>query len=370
MARINSVLFVLDMFGFFGGPERRAFRLAKGLKNAGLEISIVSIMKPEERMVKKAQRYGIKFYPLTQEGNKALKSFRVDVFFKLRKLINFINPDALFTFEFLADYTTKMATYGQNRNIYTFIGSTVWKWERKWHRKVFMEHFVKRSKLYIANSESVKRNVIRVLPQAKSKVAVLYNPIDTDEFRPFSKEEKESVRRKFGFKSDELLIGSVVRFYNPKGADVLIEAFAKSGLDAKLLLVGDGSQKEQLMELAKRLNISEKVIFMGALEATSEIYNLFDICVVPSQKGGFDNVVIEAMACGIPTVATKATGIGEIAKSGKDLVITEIDAVSISNGINSILKDLTQFSRNGRQFVLKKLAIEKITESLLELIDG
>ena len=124
------------------------------------------------------------------------------------------------------------------------------------------------------------------------------------------------------------------------------------------------------MELAKRLNISEKVIFMGALEATSEIYNIFDVCVVPSQKGGFDNVVIEAMACGIPTVATKATGIGEIAKSGKDLVITEIDAVSISNGINSILKDLTQFSRNGRQFVLNKLAIEKITESLLELIDG
>ncbi len=370
MAQVKKILFVLDMLGFFGGPERRAFRLAKGLKNKGLEISIISIMKPEEKMVSKAQSEGVKIYPLTQEGNKALKSFRIDVFLKLRKLINSINPDTLFTFEFLADYTTKMALLGKNIPIYTFIGSTVWKWEKKWHRKIFMEHFVKKSKLYIANSESVKKNVVRVLPKTGSKIAILYNPIDTEEFRPFSEEEKYKIRSKFGFKSNELLIGSVVRFYNPKGADVLIEAFAKNGVNAKLLLVGDGSQKEQLIGLTKKLGVAEKVIFLGALEATSEIYNLFNICVVPSQKGGFDNVVVEAMACGIPTVATDATGISEIAKDGRDLIITETDAISISKGINRILKNPELFSKNGREFILNKLALEKITDRLLELING
>jgi len=370
MAQIKKILFALDMFGFFGGPERRAYRIAKGLRRRGLEISIVSIMKADSRIIERAEREGIKAYEVTSEHNRALKSYRVDVFLKLRKLIKRIAPDVVFTFEFLADYTTKMALIGNNIPIYTFIGSTVWKWEKKWHRKIFMEQFVKRSKLYIANSESVRKNVIRVLPQTEDKITILYNPVDTDEFRPLSEKEKNEIRKRFGFNPGELLIGSVVRFYNPKGADVLIEAFAKSGVDAKLLLIGDGSQKAKLIELARTLGISKRVIFMGALEATSEIYNLFDICVVPSQKGGFDNVVIEAMACGIPTVATSATGIGEVAENGRDLVITEIDAVSISEGINSILKNLTYFSKNGRQLVLEKLALKKITHQLLELING
>ncbi len=368
MAQINRILFILDMFGFFGGPERRAYRIARGLKKRGYDISIVSIMKADDEMIKRAEDNGIKAYQVTYEHNKALRSYRMDVFLKLRKLIRKIDPEVIFTFEFLADYTTKMALLGLDLPIFTFIGSTVWKWERKWHRRIVMEHFVKRSKLYIANSETVKENVIRVLPSTKNKIAILYNPIDTSHFKPLTKENKVETRRKYGLDEKDFVVGSVVRFYNPKGADVLINAFKLSGVSGKLALVGDGSLKQELINLTGKLGIDDRVMFLGALEATPEIYNMFDICVVPSQKGGFDNVVIEAMACGIPTVATRATGIGEVAENGRDLVITEIDAESIAEGIRNINESLYKFSMNGRKFVLDILSLDKVSKKIEELM--
>ena len=139
---MKRILFVLDAFGFFGGPERRAFRIAKGLRKMGYEVFIVSIMKADKRMVQKAEEEGIDAFEITQEGNKALKSYRIDVFLRLRRVIEEIKPDVIFTFEFLADYTTKMALLGIDIEIFTFIGSTEWKWERKWHRRVAMGKFV------------------------------------------------------------------------------------------------------------------------------------------------------------------------------------------------------------------------------------
>ncbi|AEA33979.1 glycosyltransferase [Hippea maritima] len=370
MARIKRVLFVLDMFGFFGGPERRAYRIAKGLKRLGYEIVIISIMKAEDGVIKRAKEDGIESYQLTSEGNKALKSFRVDVFLKLRKLINHIAPDVVFTFEFLADYTTKMALTGKSTPVYTFIGSTVWKWEKKWHRRVVMEHFTKKSRLYVVNSNTVRDSVLRVLPMVKDKIAVVYNPIDTDYFKPLSEKERYRTKKEYNLKEDDFVVGSVVRFYNPKGADVLVEAFYKGNIEGRLVLVGDGPFKGKLEQMVRDFGIEGRVVFLGAIEATPEIYNMFDVCVVPSQKGGFDNVVVEAMACGIPTVATKATGIGEVAENGRDLIITEIDAESVSEGMRRIMPVGDTIGINGRKFVVDRLDVMKISKRIEGLINA
>ncbi len=369
---MKHIVFVLDAFGFFGGPERRAYRIAKGLKQHGNRITIISIMKADKSSIKQAELDQINAIALTDEHNKALKSFRVDVFLKLRRTLKGLNPDVVITFEFLADYTTKMALLGINIPVLTFIGSTTWKWERKWHRRVFMRYFVKKSKFYIANSNKVKENIIRVLPNAKDKIEVIYNPIDTEQFKPLDSKEKIKIKEKFKL-NGYFIVGSVVRFYNPKGADVLIEAFAKSKIDAKLVLVGDGKLRDKLIQMTEDLNIKDKVVFLGAMEATKEIYALFDICVIPSQKGGFDNVVIESMACGIPTIATKETGIGEIAVLRKHLLITETDSDSISEAIRELWENRKlreDLAINGRRFIEENLSVEKITKKLEKIIYG
>ncbi len=370
---MKTLALVVDAFGFFGGPERRAFRIIKGLrKYQGYKPVIISIMQPDASTIKKAEKDSINVIGITNEGNSSLKSYRIDVFLKLRKVIQSINPDLVFTFEFLADYTTKMALLGIGLPIYTFIGSTTWKWEKKLHRKIAMRVFVKKSRKYIVNSKNVKENLIRVLPSTKDKIELIYNPIDTDYFKPLEYKNKIASRKKYNLSADDFIVGSVVRFYNPKGADTLIEAFYKADIDAKLVLVGSGSQRKMLEKMVEDLKIKDRVIFLGALEADKTIYSMFDMCVIPSQKGGFDNVVIESMACGVPTIATKSTGIEEIAKNNEDLLITDIDAESIGKNMKFLFRNYNKLgnklSVNGRNLIENKLSIKLVAGSIGALI--
>ncbi len=368
---MKKIAIVLDSFGFFGGPERRAYRLAIGFKKKGYDITIISIMKGDEGVFSKASKEGIKAVRITDEGSRSLKSFRIDVFLKLRKILNRISPDVVFTFEFLADYSTKMALLGKNLPLITFIGSTQWKWEKKYHRKVFMKKFTNKSKFYIANSIKVKQSILRVLPEIKNKVHIIYNPIDTEYFKPLDGSLKEKTKKRFSIDNFDFIVGSVVRFYNPKGADVLIEAFYKSKIDAALVLVGDGSMKDELKRMVDNLGINDKVVFLGALEVTPEIYSMFDVCVVPSQKGGFDNVAIESMACGIPTVATNETGVGEIAKDKEDVIITDISAESIAKGIKTVYDKLIKgvgCCNNSTKTIKTNLDTEVIVDTIEELL--
>ena len=368
---MKKIAIVLDSFGFFGGPERRAYRLAVGFKKKGYDIAIISIMKGDEGVFSKASKKGIEAVRITNEGSRSLKSFRVDVFLKLRKILNRISPDVVFTFEFLADYSTKMALLGKNLPIITFIGSTQWKWEKKRHRKVFMKKFTNKSKFYIANSIKVKQNILRVLPEVEDKVAIIYNPIDTEYFKPLDSSAKDKTKKRFSIDNFNFIVGSVVRFYNPKGADVLIEAFYQSKIDAVLVLVGDGSMKDKLKRMVNNFGIDDRVVFLGALEVTPEIYSMFDICVIPSQKGGFDNVAIESMACGIPTVATNETGVGEIAKDEEDVIITDTNADSIAKGIKTVYDKLIKGEdccNNSIKTIKTNLDIEVVVDRIEKLL--
>lgn len=368
---MKRIVLVLDEFGFFGGPERRAYRIIKGLKDTGYNPIIISIAKSDENVVAKAKNDGVETVELTKEGGSALKSYRIDVFLKLRRAVLRINPDAVFTFEFLADYTTKMALLGIKTPIYTFNGNTIWKWEKKRHRRIAMEYFVRKSKLYIVNSNTVRDNVIRVLPQTEKKIKVIHNPIDTNEFKPIDEKTKLKTRKRFGLPKDDFIVGSVVRFYNPKGADTLVDAFYRADIKAKLVLVGDGSMRQKLEDMVKNFGMENKVVFLGALEANKDIYGMFDVCVVPSQKGGFDNVVIESMACGIPTVATRATGIGEIANNEEHLLISDIVSKSICENIKKIFYNYDsmkiQLSVSGRKLIKNKLESRVIVKKIERL---
>ncbi len=369
----RKVVFVLDAFGFFGGPERRAFRLAKGMRASGFAVDIVSIMRADQKMLERAHLLGIGAYQLTDRGNSVLKSYRIDVFLKLRRLLGKLDPDMVFTFEFLADYTAKMAMLDSDIPFYTFIGSTRWKWERKRHRRFFMRRFVGKSRAYIVNSRQVMENLVRVLPESAHKVHLLYNPIETDIFHPLDQQAKMEAKKRFGLDDSFKVVGSVVRFFNPKGADVLIKAFSRLKREpCKLLLVGDGSMRGRLERMVEELDLKGMVIFAGAMEATSEVYGAFDISVVPSQKGGFDNVVVESMACGLPTVATAETGIGELAKDGEHLLITKKDADSIGKAIQRLLSDEGYAERlaiNARKFVEDQLSLERVTQRLVEILN-
>lgn len=136
---------------------------------------------------------------------------------------------------------------------------------------------------------------------------IIKNGINAKSFA-FSDSERESYRSSLGI-GDSPLIGSVGRLSSEKNQDFLLKVFSKIIVtvpDAKLLLVGDGPDKERLVTLARELKISDSVIFYGASSDIPSLMSAMDSFVFPSLFEGLGIVAIEAQASGLPTVCSTA----------------------------------------------------------------
>ena len=149
------------------------------------------------------------------------------------------------------------------------------------------------------------------------EVEVVYNGVDKEKFYPDAS-LKEKIREKFGVKSDEILIGSVGRVVGWKGFGMMVKNIDKIK-NAKFMLVGDGENLQSLKELAAKLNLNQKVIFVGAIghDELNEYYNACDVYLQPSiGHEAFGITVIEALAANKPCVVSLNGGMKEIIKDG------------------------------------------------------
>jgi glycosyltransferase involved in cell wall biosynthesis len=141
------------------------------------------------------------------------------------------------------------------------------------------------------------------------------------------------------------VIGTVGRLHKLKGHKYLLRAFKdveRTWPETTLLLVGDGEERAALEHMAGELGISSKVTFAGYREDIGSILNKLDIFVLPSLTESFPNALLEAMAHGVPSIATRVGGAVEIIEDGKDgLLVPPSDAEQLATAISSLLKDST-----------------------------
>lgn len=145
---------------------------------------------------------------------------------------------------------------------------------------------------------------------------VIYNGVDIDCFRP--SEDKARLRRELGFAPEDVVFGFAGRLVGWKGMNVAMRALAEpvlAGLPVKLLIVGDGAAKAELQALAASLGVERRVTFFGAVahDRLAALYGACDAGVFPSLGDeAFGITIAEAMACGLPVVASHNGGIPEV----------------------------------------------------------
>lgn len=188
-------------------------------------------------------------------------------------------------------------------------------------------------------SKDAKNKFDEEFPDLRLKTKVAYNVILKDEILKQSKEK--------GF-CDEykgLRLLTVGRISKEKGQDLAIEALKKildSGVDARLYLVGDGSFKSYCEKLAKNLNISQNVVFLGTQKNPYSYMRECDIYIQPSRYEGYCITLAETLIFNKPIVATKFTGALEQLKENKNSEIVDYSSEDIFKGVNILLKRRTK----------------------------
>jgi glycosyltransferase involved in cell wall biosynthesis len=111
-------------------------------------------------------------------------------------------------------------------------------------------------------------------------------------------------------------------------------------LPLRLILVGEGPERLRIEELARRLQLTDIVTLTGQQDDVNHYYGIADLFVLPSHTEGCPNVLLEAMAAGVPIVATEVGGIPEVATSGEDaILVRKRDRIGLASAIASVLKD-------------------------------
>jgi L-malate glycosyltransferase len=211
----------------------------------------------------------------------------------------------------------------------------------------------------VAVSDSLKKEVLKVAE--KIKVEVINNMVDTDIFKP-----EDSIKK-------ENQIISVGRLVKEKGFSVLLKAFSslqEEHKDIRLIIAGQGPEKENLIKLCKELGINNKVSFLEKLSPTelSELYNASLGFVLTSEVETFGIVYIEALACGIPVVATRCGGPEEFINP-KNGFLSEINnPEEIKTALISLIEKNNEFNPlQLHQEIKSKYSKEVITDKLIEV---
>ncbi len=187
----------------------------------------------------------------------------------------------------------------------------------------------------VAVSEAVKESIIRFDRIPPEKIQVIYNGIDLVKFQGFF--EGGEVRKKFGVQPEDYLIGVIARLEEQKGHIYLFRALPQIIQEfsrVKVLIVGDGSLRAFLEERVRGMGLSSIVLFAGTQKPIPPILKALDLFVLPSLWEGFGIAILEAMAMGVPIIATAVGGVSEVITSGKDgLLIPPGDVPSLVSAL-------------------------------------
>lgn len=194
-------------------------------------------------------------------------------------------------------------------------------------------------------------------------VRVITNGVDTKKFTP---EDKAEVRQRWNIPVNAPVIGAVGRLELVKGHDVLLDAMIGLPEGVVCVIVGAGSQLDNLKEKAKALGIEHQVIFVGNVAETSGIYSAFDVLCLPSRAEGLPLTVLEAQSCGVPVVATDVGSVRDAVCPDIGRVVAPEDPEELAVTLLDMLRE--QELPSPRAFVAENFSWAKTLSSYAQLV--
>jgi L-malate glycosyltransferase len=199
----------------------------------------------------------------------------------------------------------------------------------------------------------------------------LLNAIDTETFKPDTAARIEK-RNHLGIENDRCAVLYVGRLEKPKGPGYLLECipFLKSGgLNFHIYLAGDGTYKKHLENYVMRNRFEKEVTFLGQVSHVELplYYNMADVLVLPSEMEGVPMVILEALACGMPVVASKVGGIPDlIVDHTNGIALDDVSPKKLASGIMDVFR--LNLTREQVSQSVAELSANRFVSSLNKII--
>jgi len=233
---------------------------------------------------------------------------------------------------------------------------------------------------YVSVSQDLELWLQKRVTIATKKVTQIYNGVDTQLFHSKTQTGREVLPNGFA-SSDQVVIGTVGRLQYVKDQATLIRGIAalvkvapEIGDKVRVVIVGDGPLKIELEQLIRESHLTHMVWMAGARTDIPRLLQSMDIFVLPSEAEGISNTILEAMATGLPVIATRVGGNAELVLEGKTgWLVPAKDPHALALALLAYLQDRkTMWSHGeaGRKHVEKEFSMQAMVEHYLQVYDG
>lgn len=363
-----------------GGPALHVTYLARGLATRGYETTLVAgdVARGEESMAFVAEGAGVEVVPLPGLSRELAPLRDAVAVWRLARIIRRLRPHVVHT------HTAKAGAIGR---IATLLAGPLHRpvVVHTFHGHVLRGYFGTAGTLLFRSIETalalVTDRLVAVSPEVRDelvglrvapreKFSVVRLGIELEPRVRFEGDAAE-VRRRHGIAAERFVVGWFGRMTAVKRTDDLLTMLAgvrERGIDALLLLVGDGDDRERLEQRAHDLGLARSCLFVGYQEDVAPWYAICDAVVLTSASEGTPVTTIEALAAAIPVVATKVGGVPDVVDEGETgFLVRPRDTHALAERLEILARNPERraaMGAEGRKRTLERYAVERLVDDI------
>lgn len=336
------------------GPARNLIEFVPLARSAGIETVVATFLRKESAnfFTERLESLSIPLFPISEESPFDLSTIQ-----KLKRLVAEVRPNLIQTHAVKSHFLVRLSGLPNSIPWIAFHhGYTSTTWRTDLYNELDRWSLKAASQMVTVSHASLDQLRSKGVPS--ERVKVIHNAVPTGYgIDMCDSSQIDALRSSLGIPVGQKVILSIGRLSKEKDQVSLVEAMSelRGSFSPYLVILGEGPEHKTILEKTRLLGLTDKVILTGQRDHIGPFYSLADVVVISSRSEGSPNVLLEALAAGVPLVATSVGGIPEMVRDGEHaLLVPHGDPKQMANSIARIFAetDVTRsLVENGRKLV-------------------